>query len=86
MIPQITRTGASPSNTVLSYPGQTFFSHGYSSVFRELITRLPTLLNLFGYILYQAYGFKERTKHRVANQTTRRRVKKLTMTQSGTEP
>ena len=29
--------------------------------------------------LYQAYGSKERTKHRVANQTTRRQVKNLTI-------
>ena len=30
-------------------------------------------------VLYQAYGCKERTKHRVANQMTRRQVKNLTV-------
>ena len=33
-------------------------------------------------MLYQAYGCKERTKHRVANQMTRRQVKNLTKKQN----
>ena len=65
------RCVAVDDNITLQYTGiYGSFDNIVFLVLGKIMRRIPTFQ-----VLYQAYGCKERTKHRVSNQTTRRQVK-----------